>query len=69
MKNIEFELIGCELSDETKMYLELLEWADNMCTELSVVHKENFSNNLIFPNNYRINQDITWFIKKNSISL
>ena len=69
MKNIEFEPISCGLSDEIKIYLELLEWADNMCTELSVVHKERFDNNPIFPNNYRINQDIIRFIKKNYISL
>lgn len=69
MKNIKFEPISGERSDEIKIYLEMLEWADNMCTELSVVHKENFTSNLIFPNNYRINQDIIRFIKKNSISL
>ena len=69
MKNIEFEPISSELSDEIKIYLEMLEWADNMFNELLVVHKENFSNNPIFPNSYKFNQDIIRFNKKNSISL
>lgn len=68
-ENIEFESIGCELSDEIKTYLEMLEWTHSMCIELLMIPKENFGNNLIFPNNYKINQDIIRFIKKNSISL